>query len=91
MDIPAWTHAMADSNWVLVDRHFTMATSYANLPAWRNQMTFLPGNMQLTKPEDMPKEKTWRYKGHAVHVDSCGTPVGSPVTLVLLHGTVWYR
>ncbi|TFJ88443.1 hypothetical protein NSK_000017 [Nannochloropsis salina CCMP1776] len=49
-------------------------------------MTFLPGNMQLTKPEDMPKEKTWRYKGHAVHVDSCGTPVGSPVTLVLLHG-----
>jgi len=67
----------------------TTTTTYENSPAWRKQMAFLPPELHLT-PETMPTESTWAYKGHAVHVDSCGDPVTSPITLIMLHGTwVW--
>lgn len=61
-------------------------TTYENSPAWRKQMAFLPAELQLTT-ETMPSESTWAYKGHAVHVDSCGDPATSPITLIMLHGT----
>ena len=65
----------------------TATTSYENHPAWRKQMACLPEALHLSTPEAMPSESTWAYKGHAVHVDSCGDPATSPVTLILVHGT----
>lgn len=63
----------------------TATTTYENSPAWRKQMNFLPAELHLTA-ETMPSESTWTYKGHAVHVDSCGDSASSPVTLIMLHG-----
>jgi hypothetical protein len=68
----------------------TATTTYENSPAWRKQMAFLPAELHLITAETMPSESTWDYKGHAVHVDSCGDPATSPITLIMLHGTcVW--
>lgn len=69
----------------------TATTTYENSPAWRKQMNFLPAELHLTA-ETMPSESTWTYKGHAVHVDSCGDSASSPVTLIMLHGMyIWMR
>lgn len=58
--------------------------TYNNQKAWREIMSFLPQEYQLTD-QNMPTEEVWEWKGNKVHLDTYRNP-DAPAKVILFHG-----
>ena len=58
--------------------------TYNNQTAWKEIMSFLPQEYQLTD-RNMPTEESWEWKGNKVHLDTYRNP-NAPAKVILFHG-----